>query len=273
MRRTWYKWIAAAALVLVVVYAVGCTALRRDQPPQRASLTIVYDNIAYDTRLRAEWGFACWVQYDETVLLFDTGGDGSILLENLQALDLDPQEIDVVVLSHYHGDHIGGMESLLATGARPAVYVPSTFPTQYKNQLKESVTVHEVSGSREILPGVYSTGKMGLNIPEQGLVLKTSCGLVVVTGCAHPGIVDMVNRAKEVGQDDLYLVVGGFHLGDTSPTAVRQICQDFRELGIQTVAPSHCTGEEAIGVFASEFGDGYLSAGAGWGIGFCSPQD
>lgn len=272
MRRTWYKRLAAAALVLAIVYAVGCSAQPRSQPPQRASLTIVYDNNAYDTRLRTEWGFACWVQYGDTVLLFDTGGDGSILLDNLQALGLDPQEIDVVVLSHIHGDHTGGMESLLATGVRPDVYVPSTFPTQYKNELRESVTVHEVSGSQEILPGIYSTGKMGLNIPEQGLVLETSCGLVVVTGCAHPGIVDMVSRAKEVGQGDLYLVVGGFHLGDTSPAAVRQICGAFRELGVQTVAPSHCTGEEATGIFASEFGDDYLSAGVGWGIGFCSPQ-
>ncbi len=268
MRHARCRVAAAAALALVVIFAACCAG----QPPQRASLTIIYDNNAYDARLQTEWGFACWVQYGDKVLLFDTGGDGAILLDNLQALGLDPQDIDVVVLSHDHGDHTGGMEQLLATGVRPDVYLPSTFPTQYKNELRELVTVHEVSGSQQILPGVYSTGKMGYSIPEQGLVLKTSCGLVVVTGCAHPGIADMVSRAKEVGQADLYLVAGGFHLSEASPAAVRQICEDFRDIGVQTVAPTHCTGEEAVGIFASEFGDAYLPAGVGWGIGFCSPQ-
>jgi 7,8-dihydropterin-6-yl-methyl-4-(beta-D-ribofuranosyl)aminobenzene 5'-phosphate synthase len=280
VRHVRYKLTAAATLILVLMLAVCCKALPRfsigspgSQPPQRASLTIVYDNNAYDPRLRAEWGFACWVEYGDTVLLFDTGGDGTILLDNMQTLGLDPQQIDVVVLSHIHGDHTGGLEQLLGTGVRPDVYLPSTFPTQYKNELRERVTVHEVSEPQEILPGILSTGKMGLNVPEQGLVLKTSCGLVVITGCAHPGIVDMLSRAKEVGRDDLYLVVGGFHLAEASSAAVRQICEDFRELGVQTVAPSHCTGEEAIGIFASEFGKDWLSVGVGWGIGFCSPQD
>jgi 7,8-dihydropterin-6-yl-methyl-4-(beta-D-ribofuranosyl)aminobenzene 5'-phosphate synthase len=277
MNGTWNRVVRGIVFVLVILLTVHCTArpesstkpaltpLPAEEFPENMSLTIVYDNNAYDPRLRTEWGFACWVQYGETILLFDTGGDGSILLNNLSTLGLVPQDVDVVVLSHIHGDHTGGMESLLGTGVRPDVYVPVTFPTRYKNQLRELVTVHEVSEPQEILPGIYTTGKMGVNIPEQGLVLKTTQGLVVITGCAHPGIAQMVRRAKDVGQDDIHLVLGGFHLGGASPAQVRQICETFRELGVQSVAPCHCTGERAMEIFATEFGDDYVAAGVGWG--------
>lgn len=277
MNGTWNKAKRGIVFALVILLTVYCTArpesstkltltpLPAEELPENMSLTIVYDNNAYDPRLRTEWGFGCWVQDGETVLLFDTGGDGSVLLSNLSTLGLAPQDIDVVVLSHIHGDHTGGMESLLGMGVRADVYVPVTFPTRYKNQLRELVTVHEVSEPQEILPGIYTTGKMGANIPEQGLVLKTTQGLVVITGCAHPGIAQMVRRAKDVGQDDIQLVLGGFHLGSASPAQVRQICATFRELGVQNVAPCHCTGERAMEIFATEFGDHYVTVGVGWG--------
>jgi 7,8-dihydropterin-6-yl-methyl-4-(beta-D-ribofuranosyl)aminobenzene 5'-phosphate synthase len=252
-------------------WALGCgdRPSSEAQIPQQIQLTIVYDNNAHHPLLRTEWGFACWIQYGDTIVLFDTGGDGTVLLDNMSALGLDPLEIDIVVLSHIHGDHTGGMESLLATGVRPEVYVPLTFPTSYKNQLREQVTVHEVSEPQEIVPGIHSTGKMGLSIPEQGLLLRTCEGLVVITGCAHPGITQMVQRAREVGQSEIYLVLGGFHLGGASSSEVEHMCAAFQDLGVQHVAPCHCTGEEAMRIFARQFGDRYLSAGAGWGIGFC----
>ena len=237
---------------------------REEALPQTMSLTIVYDNNAYDPRLGTEWGFACWLQYGDTVLLFDTGGDGVLLLKNMQTLGLDPQAIDLVVLSHIHGDHTGGMEALLSTGAQPEVYVPVTFPTSYKEQLRQRVTVHEVSAPQQILPGLYSTGKMGTSIPEQGLLLRTARGLVVITGCAHPGIAEMVGRAKELLPDNIRLVLGGFHLGEASLDRVQRICETFRELGVQQVAPCHCTGEQAMRVIAEEFGDDYIPVGVGW---------
>jgi 7,8-dihydropterin-6-yl-methyl-4-(beta-D-ribofuranosyl)aminobenzene 5'-phosphate synthase len=239
---------------------------REEELPENMRLTIVYDNNAYDPRLRTQWGFGCWIEYGDKVVLFDTGGDGAVLLSNMSQLGLDPQDIDVVVLSHIHGDHTGGMGALLGTGVRPEVYVPVTFPTNYKNQLRQLVTLHEVSGPQDILPGVYSTGKMGVSIPEQGLMLQTERGVVVITGCAHPGIASMVQQAKDVMQDDIRLVLGGFHLGGASAAQVQQICDTFRELGVQKVAPCHCTGDEAMRIFASEFGDAYLKAGVGWSL-------
>ena len=270
--------LAWVALALILPCAICCTASDESgkdrtgvltpawEGIETMRLTIVYDNNAFDRRLQAEWGFACWVEYGDTNLLFDTGGNGSTLLSNMSVLGFDPQTIDVVVLSHIHGDHTGGMEGLLATGVRPEVYVPITFPTRYKNQLRELVTVHDVDGPQEILSGIHTTGKMGTSVPEQGLVLETSQGLVVITGCAHPGVDKMVRRAKDTYDGQIHLVVGGFHLGSASTARVRDICAAFRQLGVQKLAPCHCTGDRAMRVFGTEFGDSYLRCGVGWGI-------
>jgi len=239
---------------------------REEELPENMGLTIVYDNNPHDPHLESQWGFSCWIEYGDKVVLFDTGGDGSVLLRNMDQLELNPEDIDVVVLSHIHGDHTGGLEALLSTGARPEVYVPVTFPTNYKNQLRQWVTVQEVDGPEPVMPGVYSTGKMGVNIPEQGLILQTERGVVVMTGCAHPGISSMVQQAKDVMQDDIWLVLGGFHLGDATAAQVHEICNTFRELGVQNVAPCHCTGDQAMQILDAQFGDGYLKVGVGWSL-------
>lgn len=273
--------IAARLIVfaLVILLTVHCTARPESctklaptalptiaEPAEEMSLTIVYDNNAYDPRLRTAWGFACWLQRGDTCLLFDTGGDASILLGNMDILGLDPQDIDVVVLSHIHRDHTGGLMGLLATGARPLVYLPVSFPGQFKSGLRELVTVHEVSEAQEILPGIHTSGEMGTDIREQGLVVQTNQGLVVITGCAHPGIVEIVRQAQAVFDDETYLVLGGFHLGSSSVSKIREVCAAFRQLGVQKLAPCHCTGEQAMRIFATEFGDNYMHCGVGRAI-------
>ena len=266
-------------LLAFLLLSVGCTLQSESdrervltplptavEPAEEMSLTIVYDNNAYDSRLRTAWGFGCWLQKGEQNLLFDTGGDSAILLGNMKVLGLDPQGIDVVVLSHVHGDHTGGLMGLLATGARPLVYLPASFPAQFKSGLRELVSVHEVDEVQEILPGIYTTGEMGTDLREQGLVIQTSHGLVVVTGCAHPGIVEMVRQARAALDDEVYLVAGGFHLGGASETRIREVCAAFQQLGVRKLAPSHCTGEEAMRILAAEFGDDYVRCGVGWEI-------
>jgi hypothetical protein len=140
-----------------------------------ARITIVFNNIAYDTSLTTSWGFAAFIEYDGHVLLFDTGGSGSILLENMEQLGLDPQLIEVVVLSHIHGDHTDGLIDLLYTGIKPIVYLPKAFPQPFKYTVQVHTEVVEVREPIEILPGIYSTGELGA-IVEQALILETSSG-------------------------------------------------------------------------------------------------
>jgi 7,8-dihydropterin-6-yl-methyl-4-(beta-D-ribofuranosyl)aminobenzene 5'-phosphate synthase len=94
-------------------------------------------------------------------------------------------------------------------------------------------------------------------------VIRTPSGLVVVTGCAHPGIVQVVEKARALLDDQVYLVLGGFHLGGKSDGEIAAIIADFRRLGVQKVAPCHCTGDRARAAFAQEYGDDYMAAGAG----------
>lgn len=229
------------------------------------ALTVVFDNNPFDPRLRTSWGFAAWLVYGDRTVLFDTGGDGSLLLRNMAVLDLDPQTIDIVVLSHTHGDHTGGLGVLLAVNPAVAVYVPQVFPARFKDQVRSSgATVLEVSGPTEFLPGLWSTGQTGTGLVEQALVARTEKRLVVVTGCAHPGVDKMVARARQVARDEIALVVGGFHLGGASRRRIESIISEFQRLGVQKVAPCHCTGDKARQIFRQAYGEDFFASGVGW---------
>jgi 7,8-dihydropterin-6-yl-methyl-4-(beta-D-ribofuranosyl)aminobenzene 5'-phosphate synthase len=229
------------------------------------NLTVVFDNNALDPRLRTGWGFAAWLEYAGHIVLFDTGADGAVLLGNLAALGLDPQAVEMVVLSHIHGDHTGGLASLLAENPEVTVYLPQAFPNYFKEQARAAgATVIEVTGPAEILPGLWSTGAMGTRIVEQALVARTEGGLVVVTGCAHPGVDEMVARAADVAQGDIALVAGGFHLGSATQGRVKAIIDAFRRLGVHQVAPCHCTGDGARALFRQAYGEDYYACGVGW---------
>jgi 7,8-dihydropterin-6-yl-methyl-4-(beta-D-ribofuranosyl)aminobenzene 5'-phosphate synthase len=221
---------------------------------------IVYDNRTLDTNLTSGWGFSCLVSDD---LLFDTGGDGRTLLSNMTKMGIDPAGIRTVVLSHAHGDHTGGLGALVGTGVRPAVCVPRSFPARFKADVRSLTTLVEVHGPMEIRPSIHTTGEVGRGLVEQALAVETGDGLAVVTGCAHPGVVKMVRRAKESVGGKIYLVMGGFHLGGTSQRQVKAVIADFRQLGVQRVAPCHCTGDRAIRVFAEEYGDDFIETGVG----------
>ena len=231
---------------------------------KRLKLTIVYDNHAYEPGLRTGWGFSCLVEYGGQVMLFDTGGDSQGLLANMAALGIDASEIEKVVLSHSHGDHTGGLSGLLPmAGEGLTVFVPRSFPTRFKDAVRTRAQLVEVQESREFGEGVYTTGEMGRGIIEQSLMVRTEEGLVVVTGCAHPGIVEILRRAKALCGDPFYLVLGGFHLGGKGRREMEGILSEFRRLGVRKVAPCHCTGEQAMGMFRQEYGEDYLRAGAG----------
>ena len=232
-------------------------------PADVLKITIVYDNNSFDARLKRAWGLSALVEYHDQTLLFDTGGDGRILLENMRVLEIDPARIQSIVLSHAHGDHTGGLSALLDGGNQPSVYLLPSFADTYKHQLGLVTQVNEVTPGQVIADEILTTGEIGGNIPEQALVIRTGEGLVVITGCAHPGIVRIIERAMELTGDPVYLVLGGFHLGNKSEAEISAIIADFQRLGVQNVAPCHCTGERAIAMFADEYRQAFIQAGVG----------
>jgi 7,8-dihydropterin-6-yl-methyl-4-(beta-D-ribofuranosyl)aminobenzene 5'-phosphate synthase len=227
------------------------------------TITIVYDNNPYDGRLKAAWGFAALVSYNDHILLFDTGGDGPTLIENMLTLQIDPIQIESVVLSHAHGDHTGGLSALLEHGTRPTVYLPPSLSATFKNQVSKTTEVIEVTPGLSITEGVFTTGEMGRSTPEQALVIQTDQGLVIITGCAHPGIVEIVEQARTLMGGQVRLVLGGFHLRSKSETEIDGILRAFGLLGVEQVAPCHCTGDRAIAMFAAEYGENFVQAGVG----------
>jgi 7,8-dihydropterin-6-yl-methyl-4-(beta-D-ribofuranosyl)aminobenzene 5'-phosphate synthase len=230
---------------------------------QVVTITIIYDNSQFDHRLSSAWGFSALVEYHGYNLLFDTGGDGQILLENMRLLGIDTMEIDGVVLSHAHDDHTGGLNALLDTGVKPVVYLLESFPSTFKRQVEKRTQVQEISVGQSIAEGIWTTGEMGTAIPEQALIIQAEDGLVVVTGCAHPGIVTIIEQARAALNQPITLVLGGFHLIDKNEADIDTILSDFKRIGVERVAPCHCTGEYAIARFAAEYGDDFIQIGAG----------
>ena len=227
------------------------------------TITIVFDNNPYDERLRTSWGFAALVEHQNQTLLFDTGGDGLILLENMRILGINTSDIQGVMLSHAHNDHTSGLVHLLESGARFTIYVFPRFGGNIDQETAKITEVVQVEPGDSISQGMYTTGAMGGGIREQALIIRTSKGLVIVTGCAHPGIVQIVEKAKEMFDEPVYLVMGGFHLGDKSDHQLNGIITAFRDLGVQKVAPCHCTGDKAIARFKAEYGEDFIQVGAG----------
>lgn len=227
------------------------------------TITVVYDNNNFNQRLKTAWGFSALVEYYDHTLLFDTGGDGPTLIENMRVLGIEPRQIESVVLSHAHGDHTGGLNALLEFGAHPIVYLPPSFSASYKNQVRKTTKVIEVTPGLPIAEGIYTTGEMGRSISEQALIIQTDRGLVIITGCAHPGIVEIVEQARQMFDERVLLVLGGFHLGSKSQAEIDAILKDFRRLEVEQVAPCHCTGERAIAMFAAEYGEDFIQAGVG----------
>jgi 7,8-dihydropterin-6-yl-methyl-4-(beta-D-ribofuranosyl)aminobenzene 5'-phosphate synthase len=227
-------------------------------------ISIVYNNVAFSDEMELDWGFSCVVRNTGRTILFDTGGDGRILLKNMAKLGINPQEIDTVFLSHQHGDHIGGVTDFLSQNPKVTVYVPKSFSSALHKKVKNpSTKIIPVSEPNTLYENVYSTGEMGTWLKEQSLVLDTPMGAVVITGCAHPGILNIVRKAKQLVHKDVCLVMGGFHLLNKNASEIDRIIRVLKEIGVQKVSPSHCTGEEAMLRFKRAWGENFIPGGCG----------
>ena len=206
-------------------------------------VTLVYDNTAYNKDLLPDWGFSCYLEIENTPrILFDTGASGTILLHNIEKLGIDPAAIDIIVVSHPHWDHTGGLPELLKVNRIARLYLPASF-----HMFLPDREVVEVTEAIEITGNVFSTGE--LRGMEQSLVVRTETGLVVIAGCSHPGVGRILGVASSYG--NVSTLIGGLH--------------GFRDFDLledlQSVCACHCTQHQAE--IKKLYPDKWLDGGAG----------
>ena len=227
-------------------------------------MTVLYDNYINTKGTEAKWGFSCLIETGDKTILFDTGGDGKVLLDNIKALNVEVSEIDIIVISHNHWDHTGGLFAILESTKNVPVYLLNSFPPDFIEKVKSAdAEVILVKESVKICENVMTTGELTGLVNEQSLIVNTKKGTVVVTGCSHPGIVNIIKRANEISGESVYLVFGGFHLMQLPDDAIDGIISDFNQLGVKKCGATHCTGDRQIKKFEDAYQEDYIKIGTG----------
>jgi len=187
------------------------------------TVTILYDNEVYQEGLKSDWGFSCVIEKENSPkILFDTGANGSILLSNMEKLEIEPTSIDEIFISHNHFDHIGGLSSFLNVNNKVKVYVPVSL-----RGIRDAKEVIYIDKLLKIHQDFFSTGELeGI---EQSLVIKEEKGLVVIAGCSHPGVGNILKAASQFGA--VKVLIGGLH-GFNDFDLIKNL---------DSVCPTHCT--------------------------------
>lgn len=206
-------------------------------------ITIVYDNCLNKQGLKTGWGFSAFIEANHTSpILFDTGNDGVALLYNMERLGIAPELIGAVVISHNHSDHTGGLAGILDVNNHATIYLPASMVGTIPGR-----KVIYVSRPQQISRDVFSIGE--LKNMEQSLAIKTDRGIVVVTGCSHPGVGVILDAASSLGE--IHGIIGGLHG-----------FRDFSRLdGLSLICPCHCTQYKEE--LEHRFPEQYAGCGAG----------
>ena len=296
------RWIlrSCAALLLAATSTASITSASAvSGDTAKVQITVLYDAFGKDPEMRKDWGYAALVEYGGKRILFDTGNNPDILRRNAKAKGVDLTKLDFVVLSHRHGDHMGGLSHVLAINPKVKIYAPKESFGVYGADLPSSfyrkdaslpaeqryydgappeimrfgtawpsANIQLIDKNTEITSGIQLitlvSDKPGtLELRELSLALNTPDGMVIVVGCSHPGIDKIVDAASAISPR-IHFIVGGLHLVVSSDSDIDKIVSTLHDkFKVDYVAAGHCTGEPAFAALKKAFGDRYLYAGLG----------
>ena len=228
------------------------------------TIDVIYDNFICLKGTTADWGYSVVIEGLAQEVLFDTGTKPDLFESNFRKIGIDPATIDIMVLSHEHGDHTGGISSFVKMKTGIPLIIPHSFTGSFLKQMVrlglKPVLVDEPS---MICDHLFTSGEFDYKIAEQSLILDTRKGLVVMTGCAHPGINEMLKLIKEDFNKNIYMVFGGFHLMNKTQKEMDEIISGMKSLGVVKCGATHCSGDSQIEMFRKAFGDDYFELGVG----------
>jgi len=298
--KSWAGYCLAVLVVLVGRATTdSATAAKTVADSPKAQITVLYDAFGKTSALQKDWGYAALVEYGGKRILFDTGNNPDILAQNAKAKDIDLSKLDFVVLSHRHGDHMGGLAYLLKINPAVKIYapkegfgvygseLPSTFYRKDPSLLPEQryydgappevmqfgsawpgANFQLLDKTIEIAPDIHLialvSDKPGtLELRELSLAINTPDGMVIVVGCSHPGI-DRIAEAASAINPRIHFIAGGFHLVVASdPDIEKMVTALHDKFRVEYIAPGHCTGEPAFTALKKAFADHYVYAGLG----------
>lgn len=230
---------------------------------------MLYNNVGSSPNLVSKWGVSIWIEDKDTAVLFDTGGDPSTMWENIANSGVDIKKLSKIVISHNHWDHVNGLPIILEkSNYMSDIFVPNFDLTliEIKNPAGRLTGVEDPVQINDFL---WSTGQIKGSawfgtVHEQSLAIIQNDFIYLLTGCAHPGIVKIVEKTKKYLPDKrIGLIIGGFHLMRQSDHHVKEISSKLKRLRVKKIAPSHCTGEQAIKIFKQEWQENFIDFNIG----------
>jgi 7,8-dihydropterin-6-yl-methyl-4-(beta-D-ribofuranosyl)aminobenzene 5'-phosphate synthase len=215
-------------------------------------MQVVFDNETVCPQCKSLWGFSAYLQ--EQKLLFDTGSNGRILLQNMKKLGVNVSEIEYIFISHSHWDHIGGLDSIIELNPNVTLFLPSSLSKHLIKDLKSLVKDVVICSKKPmyLFDRLYTTGLLGSDMPEQSLIID-SMRPTLLTGCGHYGIENITQVAKDFLGKNIEVVQGGFHLLRSDEQKIIFTIKSLKQMGVTSAFATHCSGPKAIEIFAKEF--------------------